>query len=140
MSDVAEGKGENGSGVSPYDTPASSSLRFLVELIAWVAGPWAAADITGSWWVAIPTAAILIGVVSVFSTPGDKRNVVVATPGTMRLAIELFTTAVAVLGAWVVWPTWLAAVVTVVALAALATGFPRARWLARGAPMPPDRR
>jgi len=111
----------------------------LVEVIAWVAGPWAAAVVTDRWWVAIPTAVVLVGMVSVFSTPGDKRNVVVATPGPLRLAIELLTAAVAVAGAWVVWPTWLAVIVTAVVLAALVTGFRRARWLARGAPMPPNR-
>ena len=137
MPGVVEGTGDQGPGISPYDTAASSGLRFLAEVIAWVAGPWAAAELTGRWWVAIPAAVVLVGVVSVFSTPGDKRNVVVATPGPVRSAIELFMVVVAVAGAWVAWPTWLAVVVTVVAVAALVAGYPRARWLARGAPTPP---
>ena len=29
-------------GVSPYDTYLSSGTRFLIELTAWIAGPWAA--------------------------------------------------------------------------------------------------
>ena len=94
------------------------------------------AVLTDRWWVAIPTAVVLVGMASIFSTPGDKKNVVVATPGPLRLVIELVTAAVAVAGAWIVWPTWVAVVVTAIVLAALATGVKRARWLAQGAPMP----
>ena len=121
-------------GMSPYDTPASAALRFVTELIAWVAGPWAVASATGIWWLAIPTAVILIGAVSVFSTPGDKHTVVVATPGPVRLALELVLAAVAVVGAWVAWPVWIALIVTVVVAGSVLAGARRARWLARGAP------
>jgi len=129
------GSGANKSpGISPYDTVVSSALRFVVEVIAWIAGPWAMAASTGMAWTAIPTAIVLIGLSSVFSTPGDKRNVIVATPGPLRLAIELLTAAVAVVGAWIVWPQWAAVIVTGLALADLVAGIPRTRWLARRAP------
>lgn len=121
-------------GVSPYDTVTSSALRFIIELVAWIVGPWAVAESTGTVWTAIPTAVVLIGLSSIFSTPGDKNNVIVATPGSLRLAIELFTTAIAVVGAWTVWPQWAGIVVTGLAIADLVAGIPRARWLARGAP------
>ena len=67
----------------PYDTPLSGGLRFAVELIAWVAGPWAAAHV--ALWLAVPAAAVLVGLPSVFSTRGDKRQVIVATPGPVRV-------------------------------------------------------
>ena len=119
---------------SPYDTPASSGLRFAVELVTWSAGPWAAAEIAGHWWAALPALFILLALPSVFSTPGDKNQIIVATPGPVRLMIELGLSAVAVAGAWVAWPEWAAIAATVLVVAALATGRRRARWLLDGAP------
>jgi hypothetical protein len=121
-------------GISPYDTAASSALRFVIEVTAWVTGPWAVAASTGMAWTATPTAIVLIGLSSIFSTPGDKKSVIVATPGPLRLAIELLTVAIAAVGAWIVWPQWAAMIVTGLALADLIAGIPGARWLARGAP------
>ena len=117
----------------PYDTPLSSGLRFLVEVIAWVAGPWAAAN--QSFWLFIPVAVVLIGLPAIFSTRGDKRSVVVATPGPLRALLELGLHAVAIGAAWVVWPVWLAVAATAVVVVALATGIPRTLWLLRGAPV-----
>jgi len=122
-------------GPSPYDTAASSSSRFLIELVAWVAGPWAVASTTGQAWTALPTAAILIGLAAVFSTPGDKNNVVVPTPGPIRLVIEALTLVVAVWGAWLVWPQWAAILITGLAVLNVVSGWPRTRWLTRGAPI-----
>ncbi|MDJ0961417.1 MAG: hypothetical protein QNJ88_12225 [Acidimicrobiia bacterium] len=124
----------NLAGPSPYDSAASSSLRFLLEIVAWVAGPWAVADLTGQAWTAIPAVVALLALPSVFSTPGDKNQVIVGTPGPVRIVIELALIAAAVAGAWIVWPVWLAAVVSVVAVAGIITGLPRLRWLAAGAP------
>ena len=118
----------------PYDTPLSSGLRFLVEVIAWVAGPWAAA--TQSFWLFIPAAVVLIGLPAIFSTRGDKRQIVVATPGPLRALLGLGIQIVAVGAAWVVWPVWLAVASTVAVAAAFATGIPRTIWLLRGAPRP----
>jgi hypothetical protein len=133
-SEANSGKG-NSPGISPYDTVASSSLRFVVEVTAWIVGPWAVANSTGSAWTAVPTAAVLIALSSIFSTPGDKKTIIVATPGPLRLAIELFTIAAAVIGAWIAWPQWAAVIVSVLALADVIAGIPRTRWLARGAPI-----
>ena len=116
----------------PLDTPLTSGLRFLAEVIAWVAGPWAAAQ--QSLWLAVPVLVVLVGLPAIFSTPGDKRQVFVATPGPLRVLLELGLHVVAVAAAWVVWPVWLAIVATVVVAAAIATGIPRTLWLLRGAP------
>ena len=70
----------------PFDTQLSSGLRFLVEVIAWVSGPWAASQL--SVWVIVPALVLLIGLPSIFSTPGDKRQIVVATPGPLRVLLE----------------------------------------------------
>jgi hypothetical protein len=119
--------------VSPYDTALSAGLRFVVEIIAWVAGPWAVADLSGQTWTAVPTAIVLIGASALFSTPGDKNNVVIPTPGPIRLVIEVITHVVALLGAWVVWPNWAGLLTAILVIGSLTAGVPRARWLARGA-------
>jgi len=121
-----------GPGVSPYDTPWSSGFRFLIELVAWVAGPWAVADLTDAGWAAIPAALVLLGLPSVFNTPGDKNTTGVPTPGLIRIGIEAILLAAAVAGAWVVWPTWAAVAVSVVGALMIITGLRRYRWLAAG--------
>ncbi len=123
-------------GVSPYDTYASAGLRFATELISWVAGPWAAVELTDAWWAAIPTAFALLAAPGIFSTRGDKKNVVVATPGPVRMVIEIVLAAVAVAAAWVAWPAWLAGPATIIVIGAVIAGLRRARWLWSGAPLP----
>lgn len=123
-------------GLSPFDTPTSASLRFTVEVLAWTAGAWAATEWWDTGWAALPAAIVLIALPAVFSTPGDKKQVIVPTPGPLRLVIEVVLAVVAVAGSWAAWPAWLAVIVTVVVAAALVTGVPRARWLLRGAPDP----
>jgi hypothetical protein len=115
----------------------SGGLRFVVEIIAWIAGPWAAAG--AGIWLAVPAALILIGLPAIFSTKGDKRQVFVATPGPVRVLIELLLHAVAIAGPWTVWPPWLAVVATVVVAVALVAGLPRLGWLLRGAPADANR-
>jgi hypothetical protein len=119
-----------GPGVSPYDTNASSGFRFLIEIVAWVAGPWAIADVTGSGWLAVPTLLVLFGLPALFNTPGDKASTVVATPGLLRILIEMVLLTAAVAGAWIVWPPWAAVIVSGIGLAMLITGGRRYRWLA----------
>lgn len=116
----------------PFDGPASSGLRFSVELIAWVSGPWVAAE--ASLWLAIPALAILMGVPTVFSTVGDKKHVIVPTPGLLRLVLEFGLYGVAVGAPWFVWSPGAAIAAGLVVLAALVSGLPRARWLLAGAP------
>ena len=115
----------------PFDTPLSSGLRFLVEVIAWVAGPWMASQ--WSAWLIAPTIVVLVGLPAVFSTPGDKNQIIVSTPGPARVVIEVLLHTASALAPWWVWPDWLAIVSGVIVVAALATGIPRTRWLWRGA-------
>ncbi len=120
-------------GLNPLDTVASGSLRFLVEILAWIAGPWAAGRWFGGW--AIPVAlVILLALPAVFSVPGDKHQVIRPVSGPVRFVIEVFLGVVAVVAAWTVWPTWLALVVTLVVVTSQITGLPRTRWLLSGAP------
>ena len=114
-----------------FDTPLSGGLRFGVEVVAWVAGPWAVGQVSA--WLILPVAVVLVGLPAVFSTTGDKRQVLVATPGPLRAAIEVLLHVVAVVGAWYAWPVAVAVVATVIVVAALVVGVPRMRWLLRGA-------
>jgi hypothetical protein len=116
-----------------FDTPVSGGLRFGVEVLAWVAGPWAAGQVDV--WLIAPVVVVLVGLPAVFSTKGDKNKIVVATPGPVRAAIELFLHVVAVVGAWYAWPVAVAVVATVIVAAALVAGLPRMRWLLRSAPL-----
>ena len=120
-----------GPGVSPYDTNASSGFRFAIEIVAWVAGPWAAAEVSGSAWTALPALIVLFGLPALFNTPGDKSSTVIATPGPLRIVVEMVLLAAAVAGSWIVWPAWLAVIVTLVGAAMLLTGVRRYRWLVR---------
>ena len=120
-------------GLDNRDNIVSSLARFLLELVAWIAGPWAVFAVYG--W---PGAAIaLVGLVAlpaVFSTRGDKKHVIIPTPGPIRLLIEFFLFAVAGYAAWQVWPIEAAwAVWGVIGVGVLA-GMPRSIWLLRGAP------
>ncbi|NNE97203.1 MAG: hypothetical protein HKN24_14370 [Acidimicrobiales bacterium] len=119
---------------SPYDTVASSAFRFLIEIVAWVAGPWAVADLTGSNWLAIPALVVLVGLPAVFNAPGDKNTEGIVIPGPLRIVIEMFLAAVAVAASAIVWPAWGSAAVALIAAAMLVTGRARYRWLASGAP------
>ena len=121
----------------PYDTPVSAGLRFSVEILAWIAGPWAVTEVT--FWLWPPAALLLIALPAVFSTRGDKRQVLVPTPGPARVLIEFLLHAVAIMGAWIAWPALVATPVTLVVAAAVVTGFPRLLWLLRGAPTPVSR-
>ena len=121
-------------GPSPYDTPASAGFRFAIEVAAWVIGPWAAVDASGSAWAALPALFLLVGLPATFNTPGDKHVAGIATPGPVRIVIEALLLVVAVWGAWAVWPVWAAIVIAVFGVAMVVTGLPRYRWLAAGAP------
>lgn len=120
------------SGISPYDTPLSSGLRFLIELGAWVAGPWAVVDATGSGWTAAPALVVLFGLPALFNTPGDKKVTGVPTPGPIRIIIEFVLLATAVAGAWMVWPVWAAMAISVLGVLMVIAGMRRYQWLIRG--------
>jgi hypothetical protein len=119
--------GTGGTGGEAPDSGLAATLRFLTELIAWLATPWALA----SWSVPVAVTAVivLIGLPTVFATPGDKARPVVAVPGPVTIAQVLLQLAAAVTAAWFAWPTLVAIAVTLLVLATLITEQPRWRWL-----------
>ena len=121
---------------NPLDNVWSASSRFAIEMAGWVAGPWAAAELAGTWLATIPTLIVLIALPGAFSTIGDKRQVVVAVPGRVRLLIELVLIAVAISAAFLVWTPIGGIIVAVLAAVTLVTGLPRAKWLLSN--RPPD--
>jgi hypothetical protein len=124
---------EDSGAPSPPNPPGvASALRFATEIVAWVVTPWALAR----WSIplAVLGVVLLIGLPSVFATPGDKKNVIVAVPGFVTIGLVLLQLVAAVAAAWVAWPTVAAVVVTVLAGATVVTEQPRWRWLVtRGA-------
>jgi hypothetical protein len=110
------------------DNPVGATLRFLVELAAWVAAPWAVSRT--SWLLAALVLVVLLLLPGVFNVPGDKHVAGRPVSGPVRIAIELVLMAAAVWGAWVAWPTWAAVAVSVVTVLALLANLPRWRWLA----------
>ncbi|MCU1643863.1 MAG: hypothetical protein JWN03_4138 [Nocardia sp.] len=105
-----------------------SVLRFSTELIAWIAAPWAVAD-RSSVLLALIVFVVLLGLPTVFGTVGDKKQVMVASPGWVTIALVVLLIAAAVWGAWLVWPVWAAILVSVLAAAAVIAEIPRWRWL-----------
>ncbi|MFI9595266.1 hypothetical protein [Nonomuraea sp. NPDC052265] len=117
------------SGPRPDDR-AASVLRFASELVAWVATPWAL--LSWSVWAAVLSVVVLIGLPTVFATPGDKRGVVVAVPGFVTVALVGLQLVAAVAASWVAWHAAVAAVVTVLAVVTVVLELPRWRWLLTG--------
>jgi hypothetical protein len=106
------------------DDRAASGLRFATELVAWVATPWALAG--HSWLLAALSVVALIGLPTLFSTPGDKANVIIAVPGRITILLVLLQLAAAVVSSWLAWSAWAAVSVTLLAAATLVTE--RRRW------------
>jgi hypothetical protein len=109
--------------------PLRGGLRFLAELVAWAAVPWAL-------WPHSPVlaiAAVLVLVVppAVFGTPGDRPggDPPIAAPGAVTIASVLAHLVGAVAAAWVLWPTAVAIVVTVLCIAVVVSEQPRWRAL-----------
>ena len=109
------------------DDRIASVLRFSTELIAWVATPWALSG--RSWLLAALAVVILIGLPTVFSTPGDKAQVIIPVPGSATILLVLLQLAAAVISTWLAWPAWAAVLVSVLAAATLVTERRRWRWL-----------
>ncbi|MEQ4721912.1 hypothetical protein [Nonomuraea sp. B19D2] len=109
------------------DDRVASAFRFATELLAWVATPWALAQ--HSVLLAVLSVVVLIGLPTLLSTPGDKRNVIVAVPGPVTIALVLLQLVAAVAAAWVAWHVFAAALVSVLALVTLVLELPRWRWL-----------
>ncbi|MFF5210938.1 hypothetical protein [Streptosporangium sp. NPDC000396] len=117
-----------GPGGEAPDSRLASVLRFATELVAWVATPWAL------WSVSVPVAllsvVILIGLPTVFTTPGDKAHGMVPVPGPVTVALVLMQLAAAVISSWAAWYTAIALAVSVLAVACVVAEIPRWRWLA----------
>ncbi|GAA2314900.1 hypothetical protein GCM10010149_78130 [Nonomuraea roseoviolacea subsp. roseoviolacea] len=109
------------------DNPAGSALRFATELVAWVATPWALAPHSVP--LAILSVIVLIGLPTLFSTPGDKRNVIVPVPGFVTILLVLLQLVAAVAASWAAWPIAVAVVVSALAVATVVFEVPRWRWL-----------
>lgn len=109
----------------PGHNDARGALRFLAELIAWVAVPWALWPHSPG--LAIGAVALLIGLPAVFSTPGDRPGggTIVAVPGRVTILLVLLQLAAATAAAWFLWPWWIAAPITVVCLVVCMTEKPR---------------
>jgi hypothetical protein len=122
---VATGPGRSPDAV---DGPLASATRFLCELTAWVAGPWAAARVSEL--LAVAVLVVLVALPAAFNVPGDKHKVGArAVSGPVRIGIELLLFAAAVAGAALAWPGWAAAAVAVVVAVAVTSNVPRWRWL-----------
>ena len=91
---------------SPHavDSPVGAATRAGVELVAWIAAPWALAS--WSWAAAVLLLVVLVALPATFNVPGDKRHAGHPVSGQVRIGIELLLTGAAVLGAWLAWPTW----------------------------------
>ncbi|MEV5608462.1 YrdB family protein [Streptomyces sp. NPDC052225] len=117
--------------------PAVLGLRFALELVALACfGYWAWRTAPGAFrYVAVVAAPLVVTVAwGVFATPGDKSrsgDTVVATPGALRLLLELavFFGGAAVLYAAGAHPT--AAALAVVLIVYHAASFDRIAWLLR---------
>ncbi|WP_157530225.1 hypothetical protein [Microtetraspora niveoalba] len=118
----------------PPEPRLGPPLRFATELVAWVATPWALWSHSPV--LAILSVVVLIGLPTVFSTPGDKAQVVVPVPGWATVALVLLQFAAALVSAWAAWHPAAGAAVTVLVAAALVTEAPRWRWLLTAAPRP----
>ncbi|WP_392960740.1 hypothetical protein [Streptomyces sp. LN245] len=109
------------------DDRLPSVLRFATEIVAWVATPWALSD--RSWLLAVASVVLLIGLPTVFATPGDKSNVLVPVPGWVTVLLVLLQLVAAVVFSWLAWPGWAAVPVTVLAAATCVTERGRWQWL-----------
>jgi hypothetical protein len=118
-----------GRSTDAVDSPAGAATRFAVELGAWVAAPWAAAQ--WSWVAGALVLVILVALPATFNVPGDKHHGGRAVSGRVRIGIELVLVAAAVFGAVLAWPAWAVAGVIVLVAADLVVGLPRWAWLLR---------
>lgn len=109
------------------DDRLPSVFRFLTEIAAWVALPWAVADTSIVLGVFVGLA--MVAVPTVFTTPGDKRQVLVPVSGKVTIALVAVHILAALYGSWSAWPVWVAIPTTAVALMTIVTEMPRWRWL-----------
>jgi hypothetical protein len=114
---------------NPGHDYVSGGVRFLSELIAWVATPIALWPHSAP--LAVGAVVLLIGLPAVFSTPGDRPggDGVIPVPGIVTILLVLLQLTAATAVAWAIWPQWAAAAVTLLCVIALITEQPRWRSL-----------
>jgi hypothetical protein len=116
-----------------HDTLLASGFRSMSEVIAWVTGTWTLGAVHPLWGVF--ALIVMIGLPTVFTTKGDKKHMMVPTPGPIRALVDFLQFAVAAIAPWFVWPVWAAILSGVIVLAALVFGRRRYHWLINGAPL-----
>jgi len=110
------------------DSLSASAPRFLVEIIAWVAAPWAL--VAYSIWPAVLADVLLIGLPTVFGMPGAKKQKnPVSIPALPAIALELLQPVAASVAAFAAWPPIVASLVVAVSLVACGLQFRRWRWM-----------
>ncbi|WP_318841312.1 hypothetical protein [Streptomyces sp. SS1-1] len=72
---------------------------------------------------------VLIGLPTLFSTPGDKAHVIIPVPGWGTILLVLLQLVAAVISAWLIWPAWAAVLVSALAAVTLLTERRHWRWL-----------
>jgi hypothetical protein len=118
----------SGHDAAAADPLSVSAPRFLVEIIAWVAAPWALA--AHSIWLAVLADVLLIGLPTAFGMPGAKKQKnPVSIPARPAIALELLQPIAACVAAFAAWPTIVAALVVAVSLAACVLQVRRWRWM-----------
>ena len=110
------------------DGIVSSAPRFVVELIAWVATPWALWSHSIA--LAIVSVVVLIGIPTLVGMPGVKNHPPAFAVGpVVAIAVELIQPVAAVISSGIAW-SWLAAIgVLAFALVMLVLQIPRWRWM-----------
>jgi hypothetical protein len=109
---------------------APGVLRFVAEIVAWVATPWALA--AHSPVLAGVALLLLIGLPTVFVTPGDKVKVIIPVSGNITIALVVLQLLAAATAAWAAWPVPVAVLVWVLVGLTIYAELPRWRRLAGG--------
>ncbi|MBB6033461.1 hypothetical protein [Phytomonospora endophytica] len=102
-------------------------VRFLMEIVAWVAVPWALVPVSIP--LAVLSVVVLIGLPTVFQTPDDKPRVMVAVPGYVTVGLLILQLASGITAAWLAWWPLAAVGVSLLAAATVVTELRRWRWL-----------
>ena len=107
--------------IEPYgESKAPAALRFVLEVLAWLAIYFA--------WGWIPLA-LAMAALSLLSVPGDKHMVVLPVSGPVRIMVEALVAGAGIVAAAQAW-SWIVGAVLLGAFAVLfATSRPRLRWL-----------
>ena len=113
------------------DNRARATPRFLTELVAWVATPWAFVTQGHSVALAVLSVIVLIGLPSLFGTPAEKPKAVVPIPGSGTVALVAVQLFAALVSPWLAWPLPVAIVTSALVLVTVFTEQPRWRWLFR---------